>query len=118
MKKIKDGKSAINIILSMYVYQLNQEMQQELENEEDLEEAEEADNDVEEDNFTEVNPPASTEVTSKLEPRFPEIRLRDSDPQAFEMVLSYIYTDKIDPAQHTSSSMYCLLHVFCTVLGF
>lgn len=28
-----------------------------------------------------------------------EVRLRDADPEAFEMILNYIYTDCIDPTK-------------------
>lgn len=40
----------------------------------------------------------TTEVPFKDLPLL-EVRLRDAVPEAFDMVLNYIYTDRIDPTQ-------------------
>ncbi|KAK2169086.1 hypothetical protein LSH36_12g10021 [Paralvinella palmiformis] len=42
--------------------------------------------------------------TDKPEQKLPEVRLPDSDPRAFELVLSYIYTDRIHPGKQSKSS--------------
>ncbi|XP_021921772.1 leucine-zipper-like transcriptional regulator 1 isoform X2 [Zootermopsis nevadensis] len=46
----------------------------------------------------------TTEVPFKDLPLL-EVRLRDAVPEAFDMVLNYIYTDRIDPTQKTEDSM-------------
>ena len=77
-------------------YQLKQELQ--LENEKGDESQTETEKEkTSTDNNTENN-------TEKPEPRLPEVKLPDSDPHAFELVLSYIYTDRIHPAKHSKSS--------------